>query len=163
MREFTSDEFLHIANAYLCNEQYWQLVHYKHHNTTRLNHMYNVAVYSYIIGRKLNRFYDIDISALITGALLHDFHFVKQHEYKILHCRNTHGLIASKNADEIFNLSDKERNIIESHMFPLAGITPNSAEAWIVSFSDKFSAIMEKCFNRNYRLPKVEKYPDIAC
>jgi uncharacterized protein len=147
---------LDLARPYLENEQYHQLVEYRHHNTTRLNHLYNVAVYSYLIGRKLDRICRVDFDALIAGALLHDFHFVHQHEYKELHCRNTHGLIASRNAIKMFNISDKERNIIEAHMFPMVFVLPKSKEAWIVSFSDKLSAIMESCFNRNYAIPNID-------
>ena len=149
-------EFLELVRPYLANDTYQQLVEYRHHNTTRLNHLYNVAVYSYLIGNKLNMFCRVDFDALIAGALLHDFHFVRQNEYKELHCRNTHGMIASKNAMETFNISEKERNIIEAHMFPMVFIIPRSKEAWIVSVSDKFSAVMEACFNRNYIIPYVD-------
>lgn len=146
-------EFLDIIYPYITNETYQQLLQYKHHNTTRLNHLYNVAVYSYIIGRKLDIMCDVDFEALLIGALLHDFHFVRKGEYKLYHCRNTHGMIASKNAQNVFHIGAKERNIIESHMFPMVKIVPMSKEAWIVSFSDKLSAVMEACFNYNHRIP----------
>lgn len=148
-----SDSFLSLVKPYLHNDEYLKLANYEHHNTTRLNHLYNVAVYSYIIGNIFNKKGKVDMEALVTGALLHDFHFVKKHEYKLQHCRNTHGLIASTNAEKVFHISEKERNIIESHMFPMVRIIPKSKEAWIVVFSDKFSAIMEACFNRNYTIP----------
>jgi uncharacterized protein len=146
-------EFKDLIMPYFSNQDYLQLAQYEHHNTTRLNHLYNVAVYSYFIGRKLRRFCKIDLNALLAGALLHDFHFVKKHEYKLQHCRNTHGKIASANADNVFHISEKEKNIIEAHMFPLVAVLPKSPEAWIVSFSDKFSAFMEACFRKNHAIP----------
>jgi uncharacterized protein len=149
-------EFVALIRPYLENETYKELSNYRHHNTTRLNHLYNVAIYSYAIGKTLDKVCNVDFNALIAGALLHDFHFVHQDEYKILHCRNTHGMIASKNAVRVFDISDKERNIIEAHMFPMVRVVPRSKEAWIVSFSDKFSAIMEACFSVNHSVPDIE-------
>lgn len=147
-------EFLEIIHPYITNRTYQRLLNFDHHNTTRLNHLYNVAVYSYAIGRKLNLFCDVDFESLLIGALLHDFHFVRKGEYKKHNCRNTHGMIASRNATKIFHITEKEQNIIESHMFPMVDVLPKSKEAWIVSFCDKFSAVMEACFCKNYHIPE---------
>lgn len=147
------ESFIELIQPYFQNEEYLQLAEFEHHNTTRLNHLYNVAVYSYVIGNYFNKKGKMDMASLITGALLHDFHYVHKNEYKIQHCRNRHGLIASVNATRVFHINAKEKNIIEAHMFPLVKIVPKSKEAWIVVFSDKFSAIMEACFNKNYVLP----------
>lgn len=149
------ESFLELIKPYFSNEEYLKLAEYEHHNTTRLNHLYNVAVYSYRIGNAFNKKGKVDMEALIVGALLHDFHYVRKHEYKIYHCRNRHGLIASVNAKRVFDINEKEKNIIESHMFPAVKIIPKSKEAWIVVLSDKVSAVMERCFNKNYTLPNV--------
>lgn len=149
------EPFFELIRPYFSNEEYLKLADYEHHNTTRLNHLYNVAVYSYRIGNIFNKKGKMDMESLIAGALLHDFHYVHKNEYKEQHCRNKHGLIASANAAKVFNINLKEKNIIESHMFPVVKVVPKSKEAWIVVFSDKFSAIMEACFRKNYPIPTI--------
>ena len=146
-------EFSDLIYPYISNNVYLKLLKYRHHNTTRLNHSYNVAVYAYWIGEKMNKFCDIDFDALMAGALLHDFYFVKQHDECVKMCWFIHGNLARKNAEKVFHISEKEKNIIESHMFPLTTKLPNSKEAWIVTFADKLSACLEACFNKNFAIP----------
>lgn len=146
-------EFEKIITPYINNKTYLKLNNYRHHNTTRLNHLYNVAVYSYWIGKKLNLFCDIDFESLLAGALLHDFYFVKQKEENVATYWITHCELAEENATKYFDISEKEKNIILSHMFPLAKHLPRSKEAWIVSFADKWSALLERFFNKNYKVP----------
>lgn len=151
-----NQEFEAIIAPYINNKTFLKLKNYRHHNTTRLNHLYNVAVYSYKIGRKLNWLFNIDFKALLAGALLHDFYFVKQKEestaiYWITHCE-----LAEENAVKHFGISEKERNIILAHMFPLTKHFPRSKEAWIVSLADKISAVLEKFFNKNYKIPALD-------
>ena len=50
---------------------------------------------------------------------------------------------AARNAAELTALSDKERNIILSHMWPLGGQLPRSREAWLVDLVDTFCAALE--------------------
>lgn len=147
------ESFLTLIYPYMNNKTYLRLKKFKHHNTTRLNHLYNVAVYSYWIGKKLNLFCDIDFESLLVGALLHDFYFVNGKDENYAICWVTHCELAEENAVKYFDITDKERNIILAHMFPLAKSLPKSKEAWIVSFADKWSALLEACFNKNYKLP----------
>lgn len=147
------ESFLKLIYPYMSNKTYLKLRKYKHHNTTRLNHLYNVAVYSYWIGKRLNSFCTIDFEALMVGALLHDFYFISSKDENIAIYWMTHCELAEKNATKHFNITEKERNIILAHMFPLAKSLPGSKEAWIVSFADKWSAVLEACFNKNYKLP----------
>ena len=44
---------------------------------------------------------------------------------------------------ELTDLSDKERNIILSHMWPLGGALPRSMEAWLVDAVDTLCAGLE--------------------
>ena len=148
-----NQEFEKIISPYIKNKTYLKLKNYRHHNTTRLNHLYNVAVYSYWIGKKLNLFCDVDFKSLLAGALLHDFYFVKQKEENTSLYWFTHCELAEENAAKHFDISEKERNIILAHMFPLAKHLPHSKEAWIVSIADKWSALLERLFNKNYPIP----------
>ena len=54
-----------------------------------------------------------------------------------------HPRAAARNAAELTALSDKERNIILSHMWPLGGQLPRSREAWLVDLVDTFCAALE--------------------
>ena len=147
------ESFIKLIYPYMNNKTYLKLLRCKHHNTTRLNHLYNVAVYSYWIGKKLNLFCDVDFESLLAGALLHDFYFIsgKGENYAVYWV--THCELSEENESKHFNISEKEKNIILAHMFPLAKSLPKSKEAWIVSIADKWSALLEACFNRNYKLP----------
>lgn len=71
-------EFSDLISPYLSDELFSELRRFKHHNTNRLNHSYNVAVYSYFLWKKLNRFMSIDLELLLIGALLHDFYFIQK-------------------------------------------------------------------------------------
>ena len=62
------------------------------------------------------------------------------HSYK-------HPLIACENASLLFDLTEKEKDIIRSHMWPLTfWHFPGSLEAWIVSFADKYCSAGETIF-----------------
>ena len=50
---------------------------------------------------------------------------------------------AARNAAALTPLSDKERNIILSHMWPLGGALPRSLEAWMVDLVDTVCAGLE--------------------
>ena len=50
---------------------------------------------------------------------------------------------ALERAEEDFDLTPIERNIIARHMFPLVPIPPACREAWIVCLADKACALGE--------------------
>lgn len=145
--------FDELIKPYLKNKTYLKLNQYQHHNTTRLNHVYNVAVYSYWIGKKLNTFCEVDFDALLAGAMLHDFFFAAKLDKGRISRFVNHCELAEKNASKHFYISEKERNIILAHMFPFAKHVPHSKEAWIVAVADKWSALLEACFDKNYKIP----------
>ncbi|MBO4323332.1 MAG: HD family phosphohydrolase, partial [Clostridia bacterium] len=56
----------------------------------------------------------------------------------------THAKKAMENASKDYDLNEKEKNIIYSHMFPLNLFHfPKCKEAWIVLWQDKICAIKE--------------------
>lgn len=146
-------EFSDLVSPYLSNELFCELRRYNHHNTNRLNHSYNVAVYSYWLWQKLNRFIDINLEVLLIGALLHDFYFVQKNDRSIKRCMMKHAAMASKNAKECFDVSPECQHIIETHMFPVGTKVPCTKEAWLVVIADDMASIMERLFNKNFELP----------
>ena len=131
-------EYLFIINNIMKNEEFKKIENIKHHNTNRLNHSIKVSYYSYKIAKSLK----LDYKEVARGGLLHDFY-----TDKISECDNVkdkiklfsiqHPKDAVSNATTHFNLSEKEIDIIESHMFPIDYKIPKYAESWIVSFVDK--------------------------
>lgn len=87
----------------------------------------------------------IDRSSLIRGALLHDYFLYDWHDPDPSHRLHgfTHPAAALARAEEDFELTDRERNIISRHMFPLVPVPPTCREAWIVCMADKWCALYE--------------------
>lgn len=50
---------------------------------------------------------------------------------------------AAENARTLTYLTKKERNIIESHMWPMCKALPRSREAWLVNLVDSFVAVLD--------------------
>lgn len=109
--------------------------------------VYHHCIYvAYISCKIVEKFkLNVDKSSLIRGALLHDYFLYDWHdkdkEVK-LHGIN-HPKIALKNASMDFTLTEKERDIILHHMFPLTLTPPSSKEAWIICLADKICATLE--------------------
>lgn len=133
-----------IAKPIITHDSYQQMKEIQHHNESVYEHCLDTAYVSYKIAKKLK----LDHVSITRGCLLHDFYlykFKKGEGIKLFtepfkHMKN-HPLIALKNAAQHFELNEKEKDIIKNHMFPV-GI-PRSAEAWVVSFVDKFLALAE--------------------
>ena len=87
-----------------------------------------------------------DAAAAARAGLLHDFCLydfkdsTPNGEFQAFY----HPKAAAENSEERFELSEKEKNAILSHMFPLGPI-PKSREAWIISTADKICASAELC------------------
>ena len=112
-----------------------------HGRITTLDHSLFVAYWSYRAARK----FGWDEAAAARGGLLHDLYLYDSKDKSAhpgLQCFD-HPRAAARNAAELTALSDKERNIILSHMWPLGGQLPRSREAWLVDLVDTFCAALE--------------------
>lgn len=91
----------------------------------------------------------IDERALIRGALLHDYFGYDYHRGAAPGNRRPklHGFYhpgtAARNAQRDFGLSEKERDIILRHMWPLTVVPPACREGWIVTLADKCCTVGE--------------------
>ncbi len=108
-----------------------------------LNHCLLVSYMSYIIAHKLG----LDYKSTGRGALVHDLFLYnsKADKSKAISHLFSHSKTALENAKSNFVLNEKEENIIESHMWPLGIVLPNTKESIIVNLMDKVCAIVE-CF-----------------
>ena len=157
MAKYKNDqEYLNIVNNIIENDEFKKMENLKHHNTTRLNHLLKVSYYSYKISKTLK----LDYKAVAVGGLLHDFY-----DEEIYDCSKMidklklftvkHPIDASNNAKKLFELSEKEINIIETHMFPVGYRVPKYAESWIVNFVDKVLSATEFSKKFGYKLAYV--------
>lgn len=116
----------------------------QHRNTDTYSHCLHVTLKSlWIIQHTGIR---TDMEAVIRGAMLHDFYLYDATAGEITPWRHgwDHPETALGNAERIFCLSQKEKNIIYSHMWPIH-IThmPMCREAVIVNIADKICAMEE--------------------
>lgn len=121
----------------------------QHKGTATFRHCRSVAVSSFRLAQKLG--WRIDENALARGAMLHDFHLYTREKKDIRHLFR-HPRVALRNAEEVFRLNDKEKNIITSHMWPLTPLAvPKSKEAVLVMLADKYCAFREMHGRRSRR------------
>ena len=137
-------EYLSIIDNIINNDKFKVIGNIKHHNTTRLNHSVKVSYYSYKCAKALK----LDYHEVARAGLLHDFYTDEIKEcdkfkdkFKLFSIK--HPKDAANNAMEIVSLSEKEINIIKSHMFPISNSVPKYAESWIVSIVDKVLSVIE--------------------
>ena len=116
----------------------------QHKGGTTYGHCVNVANTAYRLAKQWHL--DIDIPALVRGCMLHDYYLYDTETMPFSDYRHSlvHPKLAVANAEEHFTLSDKERNMIYSHMWPIPGAPmPRSREAWLLCFADKMCAQRE--------------------
>lgn len=157
MTKYLKDqEYLLIINNIMENEEFKKMDKIKHHNTTRLDHSLKVSYYSYKIAKSLK----LDYHGVARGGLLHDFYTEQISDCskikdKILLFSVKHPNEAVENSLEYFDLSEKEINIIKTHMFPIDYKIPKYAESWIVSLVDKVLSLGEFSKKFSYKLTYI--------
>lgn len=84
---------------------------------------------------------------LVRGALLHDYFLYDWHHVDKVNPHRLHGFHhptrALKNAEKEYDLTDRQREIIKKHMWPLTVIPPMCREAWLVTAADKYCSLLE--------------------
>lgn len=144
--------FITEVNDLLGNSQVRSMSGLCHHGkVTCYDHSLFVAYLSF----RAARFLGWDYRSAARGGLLHDLYLYNSKD-KSAHpgwqCFD-HPVAAARNAGQVTRLSDKERDIILSHMWPLAKRRPHSREAALVDFVDTLCATLELCrFYRPIRL-----------
>lgn len=133
-------EFLDVAKKYYKISELYKLKEIFHHrDKTRLEHVLEVAFYSYLIGKKMN----LDLESIVKGAILHDlFYYDWLREGPRLHGFR-HPKISLENAKKLFPLSKKEEDIIKKHMWPLTLTPPLYLESFIVSLVDSICSFLD--------------------
>jgi len=144
-------EYLLLVSDILKNEKFKELSKYVHHNSNRFQHSLNVSYHSYRIAKKTG----LDYTKIARGALLHDFFLVDNHKINKANRLITlfnHPQEALINSSKYYILSDMEKNIIVSHMFPLGFNMPRYKESILVDVVDDYISIYEAMYAKKNEL-----------
>lgn len=118
--------------------------HVQHGKISTYDHVIGVTRLSFYLNRRLHL--GADDAQLVRGAFLHDFYLYDWHEnayFGRLHGMR-HPAIALENAMKRYKLTEVERNIIKSHMWPLTLFSvPMCRAAFIVCLADKIRSAYE--------------------
>lgn len=142
MRKIREDEDLQELSELLQHSRVLQMKRYiQHGKMSCYDHCLHVAYISCKICRKLH----LDYKAAARGGMLHDLFLYDWHTEKTsggLH-GFTHPKAALANAEKMFDLTKREKDIILRHMWPLTIIPPRYPESFIVLLVDKYCTIAE--------------------
>lgn len=145
------EKYLEYVSDILRNKDFLKLANYTHHNSDRFQHSLNVSYYSYLISKKFN----LDSKKIARAALLHDFFFVDNlsiGKFSRIKTLFLHPKLALDNSLKYYYLSDMERNIITSHMFPLGWSFPRYKESVLVDLVDNYISIHEALYAKKNEL-----------
>ena len=136
-------EFDYITKDIVNKDKFQSLIDEPHHGINRYRHVMHVAKLTYRLGKTLK----FDYVEATRGALLHDyFNDLEYLDIKGIKKASVHPDIALENAKRDHILTNKEENIIVSHMYPYGFVKPNCKESWLVTFADKLVAMYEVAF-----------------
>ena len=142
-----NDEFQEIIKSLITNETVLQMKNFRqHYETTCFDHCYKFSPELTANIFKICKKYHLDYKSATRAAMLHDLFLYdwrkRQPDRKGLHAF-THGKTACGNACKLFDLNEKEKDIIIKHMWPVTIEFPKSIEGFILTFVDKYCALSE--------------------
>ena len=150
-KELSSSGYYSCVRDIINSAELDKLKEITHHiSTTRFQHCLNVSYYTYLICKKLH----LDARAAARAGLLHDLFYYDRKKYnqnKIkgqLSHSSMHSRLAAENAAELTDITALERDMIEKHMWPITKSLPRYKESYIITFTDKYCAILEFCIPR---------------
>lgn len=136
--------FYKIIEDLLSLHEVQALKEYRHHvMTTRFQHSLNVSYYNY----KLCRLFRLDAKSAARAGLLHDLYFYDTKKFHrsdpaIRHTQY-HPMVALVNAQQLLPMNAREKDMIVKHMWPMTSQRPKYAETYILTFVDKYCALIE--------------------
>lgn len=99
------------------------------------------SIYTAYVTYRICNFFHLNTKDAVRAAVLHDFRLKDTEEKDRLF---THSGVALEEANKYFELTDMQKNIIKSHMWPVTPfLLPKSIEAWVVDIADDYCAISE--------------------
>ena len=134
-------EYKKIVKDICRNVDFKKLYNIEHHGISRMEHSVKISYYSYKIAKKLG----MDYVSVARGGLLHDFFLdgdERDAKTRFLDTF-THPKRALKTSIDNFEINNKEKNIIVSHMFPIYLSMPKYKESILVNLVDKVIGFKE--------------------
>ena len=148
--------FLRCVEPLLDSPQVNSMKQWRHHLSVTC---YEHSVFVSYMAFRLARYFGWDCRAAARAGLLHDLYLYDGSD-RSAHPGNQcldHPEFALRNAEALCpDLSDKERNAIVSHMFPLAVHLPRCREALVVNLADDICAVLEVV--RLYRTRLIQRW-----
>lgn len=156
-REWAADETWAVQEKYRGDKEYLSCVqdilehpvfnrmddYFQHGNTTCKDHCIRVSYMSYRICRKQGWDYrEAARAALLHDLFLYDWHTHAKETGEHFH-GFTHPRVAMNNAAKYFNVTEREKNMILRHMWPLTPVPPKSREGFAIIYADKFCGLAE--------------------
>lgn len=140
-----NQEYVSLVHDILDNKEFQKLQNIVHHGHNRLDHSLRVSYFSYKIGKVLT----LDYRKIARAALLHDFFFEENEGASYSSRVKTlihHPEYALENATKYYDLTEMEKDIIVSHMFPISLRLPRFLESWLVDLVDDCVSVGEKVY-----------------
>ena len=137
------DEYYNIVKEMLFNKTVLKMRDIPHQGSCNCyDHCIRASYYCYKVCKKLG----LDYVSCARAAMVHDLYLYNWREgrgdRKGLHAF-THPKLAYENAAKLFDLNEKEKDIIIKHMWPLTIIPPKYAEGFVLTMVDKYCATLE--------------------
>lgn len=148
------DRFRELSEPVVASAHVGEMSRYTQHGqTSTLDHTLAVAYLSLALARRLGL--SVDEPSLVRGAILHDYYLYDWHDHEAAPDRwhgFTHPGHALANAERDFpDLTERERDLIVHHMFPLTPIPPRHREGVLVCLADKVATVAEVLLQSPYR------------
>ena len=138
-------QYVNIVEDILNNKEFGKTKEIVH-GLDRMGHSLRVSYYSY----KISKILGLDYKSAARAGLLHDFFLQNNQESNLKERAQTlvkHPQYAVENASKEFRLNELEKDIITTHMFPVAPKIPRYLESWVVNLVDDAVAIAEVGYN----------------
>lgn len=139
-KQYLNEEFQNIIQPILENEEFRKTKEKCHHGINRFEHLQRVSYYSYLITKTLR----LNYKETTRAALLHDFFLDETENESSIKALQNHPNYALENARKYYELTDREEDIIKTHMFPVTFRPPKYLESWIVDIVDDVAGMYEK-------------------
>lgn len=163
LNEATKDkEYIELVEDLINNAKVKEMQKYRqHYDINTFEHCMNVSYISYKICKK----FGWDYKSMARAAMLHDlFLYDWRNSKKELKLDGYHAFvhpkIALENASKLYDLNEKEKDIIVKHMWPVTIALPKYKETYVITLVDKYSALQESMqyYANKIQSKKLYKY-----
>lgn len=155
---YSDREYMDIMKDIISNEKVQQMKQYRqHYSVNCFDHCLYVSYNLYSLCKK----YNLDYKSAARAGMVHDlflYDWRKREDGRTGFHAFTHPKAAYKNAKEIFDLNDKEKDIILKHMWPVTPEFPKYKETFLMTYVDKYFACAERKLSLNIQNKIGEKY-----